>query len=332
MQAAPRPPAWSRRCGSSRVPMPAWDEYPAPRRRPLGDIELAPRRHLDSAASEIDDGVAADDADGQVGIPDSRQIRDRTQSCSAGLDIDGEPVVRCRRSIVLENFKWRIAGNHHALDHSSGNMLLDPRTVHRRRQISAKAVSSADTGMRVPATPKAICGSAPAVIQASGHRDADIVRRTSIDATEIALFELDAFARRIDARTDGNAIDAICPPRPPMRQAKMIGSMTESPRAHAEQPGAALVGRRLKCSAHCELIAARLNLKRHDQAVPPVIPIEAEIRAIDVHIKLVVGRIDNRAGLRDQLALHQPAAVPSGEISARMLADKWNDRHRSCRC
>ncbi len=53
-----------------------------------GNIEFSPRCRLDSAATEIDDGIAANDAQSEVGITDGRQICDRPRRRSAGLDID----------------------------------------------------------------------------------------------------------------------------------------------------------------------------------------------------------------------------------------------------
>ena len=73
---------------------------------------------------------------------------------------------------------------------------------------------------------------------------------------------------------------------------------------HVEQPGGALVGGRLQRGAHGELIAARLDLERHDQGAPPRVPIEAEIGVVDRHADVVVFAIDDGAGVRDQLALH----------------------------
>src|SRR5262245_51485226 len=98
------------------------------------DIELAAWRCLDSTAAKIDDSIAASNADGEVGIPDRRQRCNRTQGCSAGLNIDGEPVVGDRRTVVLELLHPRVAGDHNALDHAPVYMFFDPRSDIDRRK------------------------------------------------------------------------------------------------------------------------------------------------------------------------------------------------------
>ena len=80
-------------------------------------------------------------------------------------------------------------------------------------------------------------------------------------------------------------------------------------------------GEALQRRAHRELIAARLNLKRHDQAVPPGIPVKSKIRVVDIHADTVDFAIGDRAGI----AINCPCTncgVPSAETSARILADR----------
>ena len=66
-------------------------------------------------------------------------------------------------------------------------------------------------------------------------RDADIVRRTGIDAAEIALVEIDALVRKsMRARTAARFIaKPSCPGPAPM----MTGSITASPRVMLKRQG-----------------------------------------------------------------------------------------------
>src|SRR6478752_4976132 len=111
----------------------------------------------------------------------------------------------------------------------------------------------ADTGMRVHATPKAMCG--------SGQGHADIVLGARVHSAEIALVEIDAFARGINARADGETID---------RQAFLVGRWCKNDGI--------------------------------DNRVTPI------------HVKHVVGLIDNRSRIGDQLALHRLRRAIPGNL------------------
>src|SRR5262245_43339711 len=99
----------------------------------IGDLEHAPRdiessswRSFNRASVETNAGIGSADPHSQVRIADWRQARDRVNSRSGGLDIDGQTVIRHWGPAVLEIFEGRVAGNHEALDGSAPNMIIDP--------------------------------------------------------------------------------------------------------------------------------------------------------------------------------------------------------------
>ena len=54
---------------------------------PPATFQFMPGGDLGCSASDIDDGVATDNAKGQIGVPDRRQSGDRTHGRPACLDI-----------------------------------------------------------------------------------------------------------------------------------------------------------------------------------------------------------------------------------------------------
>ena len=205
---------------------------------------------------------------------------------------------------MLEIFQWRIARDHHALNHASGNMFFDPRPNIDGGKYRPEPLQRRH-GHASAGNAKRSVWFGTRKVQASGNRDADIVRRTRVDAAEVSLFKLNAFAGRINTRTHSHTVDAysLLIGRRARRNDNRINHRVAT--RHAEQPDAILFGWRLQGGAHGELIAARLNLKWHDQAVPLGIPIKSEIRVIDVQTDLFVLAIDNCPGLGNELALHQ---------------------------
>src|SRR5689334_453848 len=269
------------------------------------NIQFSARRRLNSASSEIDDGIASDDTKSEVRIPYGREICNRTYRCPAGLDVNGQPVVGHWRAVMLEIVDRRIAGNDHAFDHSSIDVLVNPGPhvgggkkrpdAFERRHGHARS-GDAERNVRLGSS----------VIQISGQSDADIVRGASVDTAQIALLNFDTFAGGINT---GANVDAIN--RYPLifrggARCKYHRIDHGIAPGHGQQPGIALIGRHLQDSAHGELIAARLDLKWDDEAVPPGVPVEAKIRVIDVQIDPVELLIDHASFVDEKLALHEP--------------------------
>src|SRR5215471_8993327 len=91
-----------------------------------GDIQFATRSCLNGTATEVDNSVAASNADGKVGVPDGWQGCNWTQGCPAGFDVDKKAIVGNRRTVVFEILHGRIASDNNAFNHSSGNMFFNP--------------------------------------------------------------------------------------------------------------------------------------------------------------------------------------------------------------
>src|SRR5262245_23164527 len=152
------------------------------------------------------------------------------------------------------------------------------------------------------------------VVEAPGDRDTDVVRWARIETAEIALFKIDTFSFRIQACAHRYAVD---------RYSLVISGCAGGNydrvnygivSRHAKEPGAISIGCRLQCRAHGKLVAARLNLKRHDETLPPDVPIESEVRAVDAHVESVVGPIDDHACIGDQLTLHRLRQAFAGNL------------------
>ena len=194
-----------------------------------GNIELAPGRHFDGAAAEIDGRGAAGDADGEIGVADRRQtsigrrvvplVSISTESPSSGV---GGPLALNVGSGALPAITTRstvppeICSSTQSRTSARGEHRPQP-LHHRHRHAGA---GDAEGQMRLGA----------GIIQAAGDGDADIVRRPRVDAAEIALIEIDALARRIDARAHCRPVErkAFLVGRCPA--ARMTGSITGSPR------------------------------------------------------------------------------------------------------
>ena len=106
---------------------------------------------------------------------------------------------------MLEHFQRSVSGNNRAFDHPAGNMFLDPRAHVGGRKYRPYAFHGRHRHARAGDTERDV--RFPRIVEASRHCDADIVRGSRINPAEIALFEIDAFPRRVDSRADGNAID-----------------------------------------------------------------------------------------------------------------------------
>src|SRR5262249_50392726 len=98
------------------------------------------------------------------------------------------------------------AGNHDAFDHAAGNMLVDPcpnlagsKKRPKPFQSRRRHASACDTESNV----QFVAG----IVETSGDRETNIMRRTRIDAAEIALLKFNTFPRGIDPGTYENAVD-----------------------------------------------------------------------------------------------------------------------------
>ncbi len=168
-------------------------------------------------------------------------------------------------------------------------------------------------GMRGAGNAKGQSRLGTGIIQAAGHRDADIVVGPRIDAAEVALIEIDALLRQIDAGANRHAVDADA--LFVAGAAKDHGVDHRIAARDVERP-AALPGGRFQRRLHGELVAAGFDLERHHQAAAPRIPIEPEIGVVDGDAHRVVVVIDDGAGVGDQLPLHHLRCAVRQDVGA----------------
>ena len=131
-----------------------------------GDGELAAGRNFDRAAPEIDGGAGAGDVNVEIGVADRRQV-------STGRKV--EPLV----SISTDSPSSGVGGPPFLKSTSGALPAITTRSTmppvmwlvtHSRTSAAANTGHSrciSSIGMRVPATPKAKCGS-PGTIQTAG--------------------------------------------------------------------------------------------------------------------------------------------------------------------